>query len=131
MAIRTGLRAASLIAGTLLVASCAVEDGPRPRPEGPQSCPRIYQPVCGGRSGDRQTFPNACEANRAGYRIVSSGTCQVGRPGQPDLSEPVQSGICTREYRPVCARSGVDERTFGNACEAESQGYQVTDDEPC
>lgn len=34
-------------------------------------------------------------------------------------------GACTKEYAPVCARSGSRDRTFGNACEARVAGYTV------
>lgn len=36
-----------------------------------------------------------------------------------------QPAMCTQEYAPVCARSGRQDRTFGNACEARVAGYTV------
>ncbi|MEQ8404122.1 MAG: Kazal-type serine protease inhibitor [Oceanicaulis sp.] len=38
----------------------------------PMACPRIYRPVCGC---DGETYPNACEANRAGASVASQGAC--------------------------------------------------------
>ncbi|MFK4766899.1 Kazal-type serine protease inhibitor domain-containing protein [Rhizobium sp. ZW T2_16] len=46
----------------------------RPQPGG--ICTREYRPVCGQRGGRNQTFPNACEANNAGFGIISSGECR-------------------------------------------------------
>ena len=48
--------------------------GPGPRPE-PQFCTREYRPVCGQRRDSLRTFPNACEADAAGYRVVDNGPC--------------------------------------------------------
>lgn len=49
---------------------------PRPWPEpGPQACTREYRPVCAQRGRSLQTFGNACEADRAGFRIVDRGPC--------------------------------------------------------
>lgn len=42
-------------------------------------------------------------------------------PGLPDGGPQ----ICTREYQPVCASRGRDERTFGNRCEARAAGYRI------
>lgn len=107
----------------LVVSSCTVvvEDGPRPIPPGPRICPQIFDPVCAVRRGDRQTFPNACEAEAAGYRIVRGGSCRRPGAGGP----PERPRFCTREFRPVCARRGGNIRTFGNACEAEAAGYRI------
>lgn len=33
--------------------------------------------------------------------------------------------LCTREYAPVCAQSGGQARSFGNACEARASGYRI------
>lgn len=38
---------------------------------------------------------------------------------------PEEPAFCTREYNPVCARSGDDRRTFSNACMADAAGYRV------
>jgi hypothetical protein len=43
---------------------------------GPRFCTRDYQPVCARRGNDRATFPNACEADRAGFRISHPGECR-------------------------------------------------------
>lgn len=55
-------------------------DWDRPgRPDRPQQggiCTREFRPVCGQRGGRTQTFPNACEANNAGFGIISSGECR-------------------------------------------------------
>ena len=69
---------ALLFLSALLAACTVVVDegpGPRPRPPRPepQFCTREYEPVCARRGGDRQTFANACLADRAGYRIVRDG----------------------------------------------------------
>ncbi|MCV0395041.1 MAG: hypothetical protein K5872_02410 [Rhizobiaceae bacterium] len=112
----------------LIVASCTVvvDEGPRPGPvrPGPQFCPQIYDPVCAVRRGDRETFPNACEADRAGYRVIRDGECRRGGP-ITERPRPGRPQACTREYRPVCARRGGNVRTFGNACEARSAGYRI------
>lgn len=47
------------------------------RPERPGSiCTREYAPVCGQRGRQTQTFPNACEAGNAGFRVISGGACR-------------------------------------------------------
>ena len=38
-------------------------------------CTREYAPVCARRHGQMRTFPNACEARAADYRIVGDGPC--------------------------------------------------------
>ncbi len=60
-----------------------VDEGPGPRPPRPepQFCPKHYEPVCAKRGGDRQTFANACLAERAGYRILRDGECRDGGGG--------------------------------------------------
>jgi hypothetical protein len=40
-----------------------------------QFCTREYQPVCARRGSRLQTFPNQCEAENAGFRVVSDGPC--------------------------------------------------------
>ena len=40
-----------------------------------QFCTREYRPVCAQRGGSLRTFPNACEADSAGFRVVDRGPC--------------------------------------------------------
>ena len=47
---------------------------PRPQPA-QQACTREYRPVCGQRGNVLQTFPNACEAESANFRIAHPGQC--------------------------------------------------------
>ena len=113
------------VVGLLTACTVVVEDDSRPIGPGPaigQMCPRNYDPVCARRGGDRQTFSNACMADRAGYRIVSGGECQRGGRNPR---------ICTREYAPVCARRGGNVRSFGNSCEADAAGYRILRYGPC
>lgn len=51
--------------------------GNRPGRPGPvAACTREYMPVCARRGNAKQTFPNRCEAERAGYRITNGGQCR-------------------------------------------------------
>jgi hypothetical protein len=86
------------------------------QPQGSRTvCTQQYDPVCAVRGGSRRTFGNACEAGRAGYRIVYGGECGRGDRAQ----------FCTREYAPVCATGRSGRQTFGNECEARVAGYRV------
>lgn len=122
-------RGLAIVVLAMLAGSCTVVvdegPGPRPLPPRPQVCTAEYVPVCAVRGHDRQTFANACSADRAGYRIVRRGQC---RRGEPNQSRPA---ICTREYRPVCARRGGAVRTFGNACEARAADFRILGEGPC
>ena len=93
-----------------------------PGPSRPQACTREFAPVCGVRGNSRRTFSNSCLARVDGFRVLHPGECrpQSGRP-------PIGGGqqACTMEYRPVCAARGGDRRTFGNACQANAQGYRI------
>ncbi len=40
-------------------------------------------------------------------------------------------GICTREYRPVCAVRPGERQTFPNACAAEAQGFRIVNSGEC
>ena len=116
-----------------LLGACTVvvDDGPGPRPRPPRPepefCTRQYEPVCARRGGDRQTFANACLADRAGYRIVRDGPCR-GDGGDGGGEEQT---FCTREYAPVCARRHGEMRSFPNACEARAADYRIVGDGPC
>ncbi|MFA6156085.1 Kazal-type serine protease inhibitor [Mesorhizobium sp.] len=118
-----------LLSALLAACTVVVDDGPGPRPPRPprpepQYCSRQYEPVCARRGGDRQTFANACLADRAGYRIVRDGPCR-------DSGDGGQQAFCTREYAPVCARRGGELRSFPNACEARAADYRIVGDGPC
>jgi len=119
-----------LLSAILAACTVVVDDGagPRPRPPRPepQFCSMQYQPVCARRGGDRQTFANACLADRAGYRIIRDGQCRDGGGGGGG-----EQTFCTREYRPVCARRGGEMRSFPNACEARAADYRIVGDGPC
>ncbi|MCV3242959.1 Kazal-type serine protease inhibitor domain-containing protein [Mesorhizobium sp. ZC-5] len=116
--------------GTLL-AACVVEETPGPGPgrpfppDRPQFCTREYAPVCGQRRGDRQTFPNACQAEADGYRVIARGECRSGGGGGGGPR------ACTREYNPVCARRGGTRQTFSNSCEAENAGFRIISGGEC
>lgn len=110
-----------LAAGTLAACQVDVDQGGGYDP-GPRMCTREYDPVCGTRRGDVQTFPNACEARSSGFQIVGRGECRPG--GRPD-PRPDEGRACTREYAPVCGSRGRDRQTFANACEARSSGFSV------
>ena len=106
--------------GVVTACTVAVEDpgprpGPHPRP-GPEFCTREYDPVCGRRGGDRQTFANACLAEQAGYRITNDRECRRGG-GDRDRDRDRETRFCAREYKPVCATRRGNVRTFGNSCE--------------
>jgi hypothetical protein len=59
--------------------------GSRPRPipgsgpgggDEPRICTREYRPVCASRrGGEPRTFPNACEAEAARYRVIANRPC--------------------------------------------------------
>ncbi|MGD9912513.1 MAG: Kazal-type serine protease inhibitor domain-containing protein [Rhizobiaceae bacterium] len=129
-----------VLGATLFVAGCMVDAGPPPGPPaGPQYCTREYAPVCARRHGERQTFPNACEAEMAGFRNMRPGECRYGGGGGGGWDGggngwdggPPGPQYCTREYAPVCARRRGDVQTFSNACEADAAGYRIITDGPC
>ena len=110
------------------------------RPDRPQMCAQIYQPVCARQGRSEQTFPNSCEADRAGWDVVSGGECRRGsdrprrdgRDGRRDRRDPRQSdGICPKIYQPVCGERDGRTRIFSNDCEARSDGWRVVDDRMC
>jgi hypothetical protein len=117
-----------LLSGLLGACTVVVDEGPGyrppPRPQ-PPYCTRQYEPVCARRGHDRQTFANACLAERAGYRIMNRGMCR----GESDGDR--RPTVCTREYAPVCARRRGDLRTFPNACEARAADWRVVGNGPC
>lgn len=119
--------AALLLSGLLGACTVVVDDGPdyRPRPDRPGACTMEYVPVCGQRGRDRQSFANACMADRQGYRVVHRGTCRS------ESDDDRGQGFCTREYAPVCARRRGAFRTFPNACEARAADWRIVGNGPC
>ena len=122
-------RGLAIVVLAVLAGSCTVvvDEGPgyhRPPPPRPKLCTADYRPVCAVRGHNRQTFANACTAERSGFRVVRRGQCQR-EPG------PSRPAICTREYRPVCARRGNSIRTFSNACEARAADYRIVGNGRC
>ena len=140
-----------LAAGTLAACTTEVDQGGGYNPR-PQLCTREYQPVCGARDGDLQTFANSCEARSSGFRVVGRGECQFRRPDRDrvdtgwrdrdrrdrrdwdreergrrerDRERPRDQRVCTMEYNPVCGRRGADFKEFGNACSAQAAGFNV------
>lgn len=51
------------------------------------------------------------------------------RPG-PQRPGPAPQA-CTREYNPVCGQRGGQQRTFGNACMARADGFQLAHPGEC
>lgn len=134
-----------LTALALGLSACTVtvdEGNPPPRP-GPRPgiCPRIYQPVCATRFGERETFSNSCIAETRGFDVLYGGECRrrplISEPDFPPAPRPRRpfpdntGVVCPAFIAPVCARQGGILRTFQNACIAQGSGFSVVDDGPC
>jgi len=102
----------------------------------PETCPDIWDPVCGC---DGVTYPNACEAARAGMSVDYPGICEGDYCWSNEMCEPdeycffidcgLESGVCMPRpevcpdiWEPVCGCDGV---TYPNACEAARAGMSV------
>ncbi|MCB0607049.1 MAG: PKD domain-containing protein [Lewinellaceae bacterium] len=77
------------------------------------NCPAVYDPVCAILpDGTLQQFPNACEAQCAGYGPGQITTCET---------DPC---ICPQVYDPVCVTTPDGQTiTFPNSCYAECAGF--------
>jgi hypothetical protein len=47
---------------------------PQSEPD-PVVCPQIYAPVCARQGGVLRTFPNECQAEGSGFRVIEDGPC--------------------------------------------------------
>jgi hypothetical protein len=122
----------------------------------PDVCTDDYTPVCGC---DDKTYSNACNAHAQGVSVKSKGECAGSGSGATcggiaalectgagefcnyeagqgcdgtvadaaGKCEKMPMG-CTKEYRPVC---GCDHKSYGNKCEANSQGASLFHDGAC
>jgi Kazal-type serine protease inhibitor domain len=141
------VRSSNLFLTILVIglSACTVtvdEGNPPPRP-GPRPgiCPRIYQPVCATRFGERQTFPNGCVAETRGFDIIYGGECRNRAPiidppisprPRPTRTFPYDNSVvCPSIVAPVCASNRGIVRTFQNACIAQGSGFRVVGDGPC
>jgi hypothetical protein len=119
----------------------------------PEGCTDIYSPVC---SCDGHSYPNPCEAARAGASIAFKGECPApptgkscggftgatcspdeycdypdgGLCGAADASGTCypRPSVCDTTYAPVC---GCDGRTYSNACTAHGAGTDDAAKGPC
>ena len=77
-------------------------------------CPAEYDPVCIDLNGITFTFPNACEAECAGFSLEDQVDCESG------------SGCeCPNDFDPVCVlvSAAGEIEVFPNPCYAECAGY--------
>ena len=89
--------------------------------EAAAKCPRIFAPVCAvAKTGERQTFNNACLARVARARFLHRGECGVGE-------------FCPFIFLPVCALDPVTRQptTYSNACLAEKANARLLYNTAC
>ena len=126
---------------------CAKADGDcngegtcQPRPE---TCPDIWDPVCGC---DGNTYGNSCEAAMAGVNVDYTGECtDIPCSSNTDCGEnefcskevddcdgegscQPKPEICPMVWDPVC---GCDETTYSNDCYAAAAGVSVAYEGEC
>jgi hypothetical protein len=104
----------------LTASACTVAVEQHPVPARAHACTNEFAPVCARRGSELRTFTNSCLARASGFQLMYRGQCSVsGRP------VPGPPAACTREFAPVCARRGGQQRTFDNPCLARASGFQV------
>jgi hypothetical protein len=108
----------------------------------PGICPNVVIPVCGC---DGMTYPNACQAARAGASVAhqgacttactSNGDCAAGSFCQKPAGACAGTGVCAAQpqlcsdiFDPVC---GCDGHTYPNACSASAAGVNVASSGQC
>jgi hypothetical protein len=133
-------------------ASCGFADATGNCTAIPDGCVTIDDPVCGC---DGKTYSNDCEAHMHGMAVQKAGACETdpgsscggllgtqcgsdefcdfapsamcGAADQTGTCAPIPDA-CTKEYHPVC---GCDDKTYGNACDANAHGVPVAADGEC
>jgi len=121
------------------------------------ACPALWAPVCGS---DGKTYPNACEAGKAGVEVEAQGECQQpcpdGVPTVQCLVDPCETATCpagTVKLANYCGGCnctckkpddgfticpelydpvcGEDGQTYSSACHAQVLGIQVAKNGTC